>query len=145
VLLLPTLMLVFALAVDVSVLQMERLQLRDAVDLAAIAAATSVDTTSYTSSGRLLLDPRAADASAHEYLGRNLARIANLPDPTGIAQRADVVVMNQVPAIDPFNGQRLQRPSVAIRIQLPHRFELLRWIGLNSVAVTVASTAQIRT
>jgi Flp pilus assembly protein TadG len=145
VLLLPTLMLIFALAVEVSALQMERLQLRYAVDLAAIAAATSVDTGSYMRSGRLLLDPGLATSTAHEYLGRNLARIASLSSPADIAERADVVVVNQVPAPDPFNTQRLDRPSVAIRIRVVHRFNLVGWIGIHGVDVTVASTAQIRT
>jgi Flp pilus assembly protein TadG len=145
VLLLPTLMLVFALAVEVSILEMERIQLRYAVDLAAIAAATSVDNAAYTRSGRLQLDPAIAASTAHDYLGRNLVRLANLSRPADVAATADVVVINQVPARDPFSGQRLERPSVATRIHVVHRFNLVAWIGIKSVELTIASTAQIRT
>jgi hypothetical protein len=133
-------MLVFALAVEMSILEMERIQLRYAVDLAAIAAATSVDNAAYTRSGRLQLDPAVAASTAHDYLGRNLVRLANLSRPA-----ADVIVINQVPARDPFSGQRLERPSVATRIHVVHRFNLVAWIGIKSVELTIASTAQIRT
>ncbi|TMF87791.1 MAG: hypothetical protein E6I07_07005, partial [Chloroflexi bacterium] len=68
----PTLMLVFALAVDIATLQMEKLRLRYAVDLAAVTAASAVDIEYYSRTGRLQLDPDAATATAREYLLRNL-------------------------------------------------------------------------
>ena len=44
VLLMPTLILIFALTVEVAELQMQRLRLGYAVDLATVSAATAVDT-----------------------------------------------------------------------------------------------------
>jgi hypothetical protein len=71
----PTLILIFALAVDMAGLQMQKLRLRYAVDLATVTAATSVDAPYYSRTGRLQLDPSSAAATAREYLDRNLAGI----------------------------------------------------------------------
>ena len=144
VLLMPILILVLALAVDIGSLQMQKLRLRYAVDLATVTAATEVDAGYYHRTGRLRLDPSIAAATAREYLLRNLSGLAETPNPAAIASTADVTVVNRVPALDPYTGTRLDRPAVCARIRVPHRFDLLGWIGLRSVDLTVAADAEIR-
>lgn len=145
VLLMPILILVFALAVDIGSLQMQKLRLRYAVDLATVTAATDVDTAFYSRTGRLELDVATATATARAYLLRNLRGLADTPNPAAIAAAADITVVNRVPAVDPYTGMRLDRPAVCARIRVPHRFDLLGWIGLRSVDLTVAANAEIRT
>ena len=144
VLLMPTLMLVFALAVDIATLQMQKLRLRYAVDLAAVTAASAVDTEYYSRTGRLQLDPDAATATAREYLLRNLDGLPDISAPAPIASGADITVINQIPAVDPYTGMFLDRPAVCARIHVPHRFSVLGWIGIRAVEVTVAANAEIR-
>jgi len=144
VLLMPMLILVFALAVDLGSLQMQKLRLRYAVDLATVTAATDVETGYYTRTGRLQLDAAIAAATAREYLLRNLSGLADKPNPAAIASAADITVVNRVPALDPYTGTRLDRPAVCARIRVPHRFDLLGWIGMRSVDLTVAADAEIR-
>jgi Flp pilus assembly protein TadG len=144
ILLLPTLMLIFALAVDMAALQMEKLRLRYAVDLATVTAATAVDAPYYSRTGRLQLDSAAATATAREYLLRNLTGMPGITTPAPIAASADVAIVNRTPAIDPYNGGRLDRPAVCARIKVPYRFMLLGWLGLNRVELSIASDAEIR-
>jgi len=145
VLLMPILILVFALAVDIGSLQLQKLRLRYAVDLATVTAATDVDPGVYSRTGRLQLDADAATATARQYLLRNLTGLADAPNPAAIAAAADITVVNRVPALDPYTGMRLDRPAVCARIRVPHRFDLLGWIGLRTVDLTVAANAEIRT
>ena len=145
VLLMPILILVFALAVDIGSLQMQKLRLRYAVDLATVTAATDVNTAFYSRTGRLELDVNTATSTARAYLLRNLMGLSDTPDPAAIAAAADITVVNRVPAVDPYTGMRLDRPAVCARIRVPYRFDLLGWIGLRSVDLTVAANAEIRT
>jgi len=145
VLLMPTLILIFALAVDMAALQMDKLRLRYAVDLATVGAATQVDAPFYSRTGRLQLDPVAATTTAREYLVRNLAGMPDIASPAGIAGAADISVVNNTPSIDPFTGGRLDRPAICARIRAPHRFMLLSWVGINEVQLTIAADAEIRT
>ena len=144
VLLMPTLMLVFALAVDIATLQMQKLRLRYAVDLATVTAATAVDSEFYSRTGRLQLDPDAAAATTREYLVRNLGGLPDVSAPAAIASGADITVINRVPALDPYTGMTLDRPAVCVRIHVPHRFSVLGWIGIRAVELTVAANAEIR-
>lgn len=144
VVLMPTLILILALAVDMAGLQMQKLRLRYAVDLATVTAATLVDTSHYSRTGRLQLDPRAATATAREYLVRNLAGMPDVAAPR-VAAAADISIVNRVPAIDPFTGGHLDRPAVCARIRVPYRFMLLGWIGVNEVELVIAADAEIRT
>jgi Flp pilus assembly protein TadG len=144
VLLMPVLMLVLALAVDIGSLQMQKLRLRYAVDLATVTAATEVDAGAYTNTGRLQLDAARAAATTRDYLERNLRGLANIADPAAVASAAEVTVVNRLPALDPYTGMRLDRPAVCARIRVAHRFALLGWIGLRSVDLTVDANAEIR-
>lgn len=144
VLLMPTLILIFALAVDLSGLQMQKLRLRYAVDLATVTAATLVDVPYYSRTGLLRLEPLTARATAREYLARNLAGTPGIESPAAIAAAADITVINRTPAIDPYTGGYLDRPAICARIRTPYRFTLLGWIGLKQVELTIAADAEIR-
>ncbi len=149
VLLLPTLILVFALAVDVGSLEMQKLRLRWAVDLATVGAATAVDGAAYARTGRLRLDPEAATAVARGYLYRNLARLGTSvggeAGATMIANEAEVAVINDVPARNPFTGATLDRPAVCARIRVPYRTGLMRGFGLpDHVQLTLAADAELK-
>ncbi len=145
VLLMPTLILIFALAVDMASLQMQKLRLRYAVDLATVTAATAVDAPYYSRTGRLRLDPVAAAATTREYLVRNLAGMPDITAPAAIAEAADISIVNDTPAIDPYTGGHLDHPAICARIRTPYRFMLLGWIGLNEVEISIAADAEIRT
>ena len=145
VLLMPTLILILALAVDMAGLQMQKLRLRYAVDLATVTAATQVDAPHYSQTGRLQLDPAAATATAREYLVRNLAGMPDVAGPVAIAAAADITVVNRTPAIDPYTGGHLDRPAICARIRVPYRFMLLGWVGFNEIEVVVAADAEVRT
>jgi len=145
VLLLPTLILVFALAVDMASLQMQKLRLRYAVDLATVTAATAVDENYYSQTGRLRLDPTIATATTRDFLLRNLSGMPGVPAPAEVLAAADIRIVNQTPALDPYTGAFLDRPAVCARIRVPYRFLLLGWIGLRVVEVTVTANAEIRT
>jgi hypothetical protein len=141
----PTLILVFALAVDMTSLQMQKLRLRYAVDLAAVTAATAVDGRYYSQTGRLRLDSELATATTRDFLMRNLTGMPGIPEPAQVAATADITIINQIPAVDPYTRAYLDRPAVCARIHVPHRFLLLGWIGVREVEVTVAASAEIRT
>ena len=145
VLLMPTLILVLALAVDLASLQMQKLRLRYAVDLATVTAATAVDEPYYSQTGRLRLDPALATATTRDFLLRNLTGMPGVAEPAQVAAAADITVVNQTPAADPYTRALLDRPAVCARIRVPYRFFLLGWIGLRVVDVTVAANAEIRT
>lgn len=144
VLLMPTLILIFALAVDMAGLQLQKLRLRYAVDLATVTAATTVDEPYYNRTGRLQLDPNGSEATAREYLVRNLTGIPDIGAPAAIAAAADIIVVNRTPAVDPYTGGRLDRPAICARIRTTHRFMLLGWVGINEVQLSVAADAEIR-
>jgi len=141
----PTLILVVALAVDIASLQMQKLRLRYAVDLATVTAATAVDERYYSQTGRLQLDPALATSTTRDFLMRNLTGMPGIPEPAQVAAAADITVVNQIPAADPYTRALLDRPAVCARIRVPYRFFLLGWIGLRVVDLTVAANAEIRT
>jgi hypothetical protein len=138
------LLLVFALAVDIGGLQLERLRLHYALDLATLAAATSVDRGYYNQTGVLRLDPAEATPAAREFLTRNLVSLPDTPNPEQIATNADIVIVNDLPGRDPFNGNVLDRPSVCARIQVPHRFQLLGLVGIGSSLITITSESEVK-
>lgn len=145
VLLMPTLILILALAVDMAGLQMQKLRLRYAVDMATVTAATLVDAPNYSRTGRLQLDPEAATVTAREYLVRNLAGMRDVAAPLAIAGAADITVVNRTPAVDPYTGGHLDRPAICARIRVPYRFMLLGWVGFTEIELVIAADAEIRT
>jgi hypothetical protein len=68
-----------------------------------------------------------------------------VPEPAQVAAAADITIVNQTPAADPYTHAQLDRPAVCARIRVPYRFLLLGWIGLRVVDMTVAASAEIRT
>lgn len=144
VLLMPTLFLIAALAIDLAGLQLERLRMEYALDLATVTAANAVDPISYSRTGILHLDSTRAEIVAREYLLRNLRSSPSTPDPEQVAGSAEITVVNTVPARDPYRALLLDRPAVCARIQVPYRFLLLGWIGLHTTTITVAAGAEIR-
>lgn len=145
VLLMPMLFLVLAMAIDIGMLQLDRLRLHYAVDLAAVTAAGAVDANAYRRSGILQLDAAAAPAVVRQSLLSNLSRLPDTADPEQIAGSADIAVVNRLPGRDPYTGTALERPAVCIRIRVPHRFALLGWIGMSANVITITGEAEIRT
>jgi hypothetical protein len=149
VLLLPTLMLIFALAIDIGMLQMQQLRLRWAVDMATVDAATVVDASSYGQTGRLQIDPALAPGTARQYLYLNLARLGtSVGGDNGaftIARDADISVINQVPARDPYSGAVLDRPAICARIRVPYRMSLFPFLGgFGTNQLTITSNAEVK-
>lgn len=145
VLLMPTLILVFALTVEVAQLQMQRLRLGYAVDLATVSAATAVDAGYYAQTGRLRLDHDAAVAVTRAYLDQNLTASLGPSQAALVAAAADITVINQTPGADPYTGARLDRPSVSARIHVPYRLTLLGFVGsVGAGRLTLAAHAEIR-
>jgi len=145
VLFIPTLMLILSLTVDVAQLQMQRVRLRYAVDLATLSGASSVDKPYYSQSARLRLDPNVALSTTRAYLASNLTEPLGSNQATAVAEAAEITVVNETPGIDPFTGMRLDRPSICARIRVPYRLDLLGFVGaIGTGQMTLASNAQIR-
>lgn len=141
----PTVFLVFALAIDLAGLQLDKLRMRYALDMATVTAATAVDRNIYVQTGRLRLDPSMATSMTREYLVRNLSGIPETPTSEQVAADADITVVNQVPSHDPYTGLLLDRPAICARLKVRHRFDLLGWVGVGAISFSVTSTAEIRT
>jgi hypothetical protein len=137
--------LVLAVAIDIAGLQLDKLRVRYALDMATVTGATAVDRNTYIQTGRLGLDPNAATSVTREYLLRNLKGLPDTPTPEQVAAEADITVVNRVPGHDPYTGLVLDRPAVCARIKVRHRFDLLGWVGMSAINVSVTSTAEIRT
>ncbi|HYM50673.1 MAG TPA: hypothetical protein VET65_08885 [Candidatus Limnocylindrales bacterium] len=142
IVLMPTLLLILALSVQVAMVQLNLARLRSAVDLAGVGAASAVDASYYAETGRLRLDRPTAALVAREFLARNLKPI----DPGGqVASSAEIAIINDVPARDPYSGVALDRPAVCIRARLPVPAGLLRLVGTPAwLTVTVAGDAELR-
>ena len=140
--LMPSLLLVLAWSVEIALLQLASVRLRSAVDLASVGGASVVDAAYYGQTGRLRLDVRPAVAAAREILARNLLAV----DPERrTADSADITVLNEVPARDPYSGVLVDRPAVCIRARLPVPAGLLRLIGTPRwVTITATADAELR-
>lgn len=141
----PVLLLIFAFAIDLGLLQLDNLRLRYALSLSTVTAATNVDQAFYTATGRLRLDPAVATSAARRSLYQNLTGLPEPIDASTLAANAEIRIINQVPALDPFSGSILDRPAICARIRVPHRFTMLGWIGLSQVETTITADAEIRT
>jgi hypothetical protein len=149
ILLMPMLLMVVSLIADVGSLQVEAVRLRWADDMALVDAVTEVDAAHYAATGEVRLDPEAQRVY-RSYLVPNLAPLrgvmANGATPESVADIAEVAVINGVPATNPFNGHRLDRPAVCARMRVPIRTGLLSLAGLGSAqTLTVTGDAEVRT
>lgn len=144
VLLMPTLFLIAALAIDCARLQLERLRMEYALDLATVTAANAVDPISYSRTGILHLDATRAELVTREYLLRNLRSSMTIPDAEQVAGSAEITIVNTVPARDPYRALLLDRPNVCARIRVPFHFLLLGWIGMHTTTITISADAEIR-
>jgi hypothetical protein len=147
ILLMPVLLMTMSLVADVGALQVHRLQLSWAGDMALVDAASEVDADFYAATARLRLDAGAVTVF-RAYLVLNLEPLRNQmagATPESVARDAEVAVVNAVPAADPFSGRRLDRPSICARLRVPFPTGLLALTGLQPVqSLTVAGTAQIK-
>lgn len=139
----------FALVVDVGSIQMQKLRLRWALNLATVGAAASIDPLHYNLTGRVRLDAPRATAVAREYIYRNLVlmgpSVGGESGARAIAEKAEVSVINQTPARDPFTGARLDRPAVSARLQVRYQTGMLHWLGQpNQVWITVTANAEVK-
>lgn len=149
ILLMPLLLMVMSLVADVGSLQVERLRLRWAGDMALVDAVTEVDAAHYAATGEVRLDI-AAENVYRNYLIPNLEAMRGVmaegASPESIAASAEVAVINNVPAINPFSGHRLDRPAVCTRIRVPFKTSLLGLAGLrSSQTLTFDGDAEVRT
>lgn len=148
ILLMPVLLMVVSLVADVGSLQVETVRLRWADDMALVDAVTEVDANHYAATGELVLDP-ASQAVYRAYLVPNLVplrgQMGGGATPESVARDAELAVINSVPASNPFNGHRLDRPAVCARIRVPIRTGLLSLAGLSATqTLTVTGDAEIR-
>jgi hypothetical protein len=144
----PMLLMVVSLVADIGSLQVEAVRLRWADDMALVDAVTEVDSTHYAAAGLIQLDP-AAEGVYRGYLVPNLAPLrgvmADGATPESVAENAELAVINSVPATNPFNGHRLDRPAVCARIRVPIQTGLLSLAGLRSAqTLTVTGDAEVR-
>ena len=148
ILLMPVLLMVVSLVADIGSLQVDSVRLRWANDMALVDAVTEIDSARYAATGDLVLDP-AAEAVYRAYLVPNLGplrgQIGDGATPESVSRDADVAVVNSVPAANPFNGHRLDRPAICARIRVPIRTGLLSLAGLSATqTLTITGDAEIR-
>jgi hypothetical protein len=148
ILLMPLLLMVLSLVADVGSLQVERVRLRWANDMALVDAVTEVDAAHYEDTGEVRLDVNAENVY-RSYLLANLEAMrgvmADGATPDSVAAAAEVALVNSVPASNPFSGHRLDRPAVCARIKVPFKTSLLGLAGLrSSQTLTIDGDAEIR-
>lgn len=145
ILLMPAVLVILSLTVDIGQLQFQRLRLGNALDLATLSGAASVDRTYYGQTGRFRLDPAVALLTTRSYLQRNLVSSLGEQQAAHVADAAEISVVNLMPGKDPFTGVRLDRPSIAARIRVPYRLSLIGFLGgLGRGSISLTSDAQIR-
>ncbi|HSO92929.1 MAG TPA: Tad domain-containing protein, partial [Candidatus Dormibacteraeota bacterium] len=102
ILLMPAMLVILSLTVDIGQLQFQRLRLRNALDLATLSGAASVDRSYYAETGRLRLDPGVAIVTTRSYLQRNLVEALGEQQATYVADAAQISIVNVTPGVDPF-------------------------------------------
>jgi Flp pilus assembly protein TadG len=141
----PVLLLGMALATEAGALQMQRQRVRSALDASVVVAAASA---SHAGVAARLDEARAA-AVMREVLAENLAPLASnfsSADAAAVARNADVAVVVDVPAPDPFDSTAtLRRPTLEVRVRVPLRTGLFAAAGLPpTVTVTLVASAGLR-
>ncbi|MGB2939698.1 MAG: hypothetical protein WBD38_05300 [Candidatus Dormiibacterota bacterium] len=147
ILLMPTLLMAMSLVADVGSLQVHRVQLSWANDMALVDAVTEVDPAFYAATGRLRLDA-AAIGVYRQFLALNLEPMRNQiagTTPSSVAEGAEVAIVNSTPAANPFSGHLLDRPAICARIRVPFRTSLVALAGFNPVqTLTISGDAEIK-
>jgi Flp pilus assembly protein TadG len=141
----PVLLLGIALATEAGGLQMQKERVRSAVDESVVVAASAASRAGTT----VGLDSRRAVAVLREVLAANLAPLAQAfagTSAAALARDADVAVVTNVPAADPFaSGTVLRRPTIEVRVRIPLHTGLFAAAGLpSSVTATLVSAAALR-
>ncbi len=145
VLLGPVLLLALLLAVQAGALQLERQRVRSAVDEAAVTAASGAA----GAGAAAAVDRGRAAALLREALAAALRPLAAELGGAGagdVAATAEVAVIEEVPAADPFTpGAVVLRPSIEARVRVPLSTGLLRIAAVPAtLTVTVVSGADLR-
>jgi len=140
----PVLLLGIALATEAGGLQMQKERVRSALDAAVVVAAASAS----RAGAAARLDTARAEAVMRAVLRDNLAPLQSAfagATAQTIAQDADVAVVTDVPAPDPFGNGTLRRPTLEVRVRVPLRTGLFTAAGLApSVTVTLVASAGLR-
>jgi len=141
----PVLLLSLALATEVGGLQMEKERVRSALDQSTVVAAAAAS----RAGDGVGIDTVRAIAVARDVLAANLAPLSPAfagSSATGIARAADIAVITDVPAPNPFDSRDVIRhPSIAVRVRVPLHTGLFAAAGLPTVEqVTLTSTAALR-
>jgi uncharacterized membrane protein len=141
----PLLMLGLALAMQIGALQLDRQRVRSAVDEAAVTAASSATGAGPT----VVVDRSRAEALLRDALTLSLRPLEGElggADAVAVAAGAEVAVIDEVPAPDPFAaGVVLRRPAIEARVRVPLRTGLLRVAAVPPVlTLTVVAGAELR-
>jgi hypothetical protein len=141
----PLLMLGLALAVQAGALQLERQRVRSAVDEAAVTAATAAAGAGAAAG----VDRSRAAALLREALAVSLRPLEGELGGAGadaVAAAAEVVVVDGVPAPDPFaTGRVVRRPAIETRVRVPLSTGLLRIAAVPpTLTLTVVTGADLR-
>ena len=141
----PLLLVGLALAVQLGALQVERQRVHSAVDEAAVTAAATAAVAGVTAG---VDHPRAAALLRSALAGalRPLEGEMAGAGADAVAAGAEVAVIDEVPAPDPFApGTVVLRPSIEARVRVPLRTGLLRIAAVPpTLTVTVVSGADLR-
>jgi Flp pilus assembly protein TadG len=145
VLLSPVLLLALALAVQAGALQLERQRVHSAVDEAVITAVSGAS----TAGAAATVDHGRAAALLREALAAALRPLEGELGGTradAVAAGAEVAVIDDVPAADPFTpGEVVLRPAIEARVRVPLDTGLLRVAAVPpTLTVTVVSGADLR-
>lgn len=141
----PVLLLSMALATEVGGLQMQKERIRTALDQSAVVAAAAAA----RAGGGVEIERARAVGVMREVLAENLAPLSSAFDGTSaaaIARSADVAVVTDVPAPDPFDSTAVVRhPSIEVRVRVPLHTGLFVAAGLPPTeTVTLLATAALR-
>jgi hypothetical protein len=141
----PVLLLSLALATEVGGLQMQKERLRSALDQSTVVAAAAAARAGSTAG----IDRSRAIAVMREVLAQNLAPLSSAfadASASAVASDADVAVVTDVPAPDPFDAAALVRhPSIEVRVRVPVHTGLFAVAGLPSTeTLTLTSSAALR-
>jgi hypothetical protein len=145
VILSPILLLSIALASEVGGLEMQKQRVRSAVDQSVVVAASAA-----SRAGRIAqLDTARAAAVLRDVLIANLTPLASAfagATPQSMARDADVAVITDTPAPDPFGRAAvIRQPSLEVRMRVPLHTGLFAVAGLPStVTVTLVAAAALR-